>query len=154
MPPLNSDKRTQPTSIASTGWRAHTLLVVFLLVGVGFLGCGESSAHHPEIAASRARATKFKPIVHETHADIVAAVSACRQGVNIAYWLSQANKEDLYATCDKGLRRGLTEVKQWGSEVCSEVSYTSPAKNVAEKARVFSECYAGTKVRTTVAPGP
>jgi hypothetical protein len=91
------------------------------------------------------------PIVHETHADIVAAVAACRAGVETAHWLSPANKEELHKTCNHGLNRGLTEVKQYGREVCTEVAYTSPAKTRAERSRVFNTCYAGTKLRTTVA---
>jgi hypothetical protein len=122
-----------------------------LLVGVLLLGCGGSNEHHAGGTSSWSGTTSFKPIVQETHEDIVAAVAACRHGVDIANWLSQANKEELHETCNKGLRRGITEVKQYGSEVCAEVSYTSPAKSVAEKARVFSECYAGTKLKTTVA---
>ncbi len=126
-------------------------LLLALIAGVLLLGCGSSDTDHRGSASSEAGTTTFKPIVQETHADIVAAVTACRQGVNVATWLSQANKQELYNTCNKALVRGLTEVIQYGLEVCTEVTYTSPAKSAQEKAHVFSACYAGTKLRTTVA---
>jgi predicted RecB family endonuclease len=150
MQPLDSDKAAQPK--ASAGCRARTALTTVLLVVLALAGCGGSSAHHSGSAAAGSGTTTSKPIIHETHADIVAAVAACRGGVNIANWLPQASKEDLYVICNKGLRRGLTEVIQYGEEVCAEVAYTSPAKSAAEKAHVYSECYAGTKLKTTVGP--
>lgn len=82
--------------------------------------------------------------------DIVAAVAACRHGVDLGTWLPKDSKAQLYAGCDQGLRRGLTEIRAFGLEVCSEVAFTSPAKTDAERSRVFSACYAGTKQKTAM----
>lgn len=145
---------TQASQIARDprgGYRGHLALVLALLLGVWLPGCGSSMAHHTSAAANPEDKLSSIPIVHETHADIVAAVAACRAGVDTAHWLSQINKEELYSTCNHGLNRGLTEVKQYGREVCSEVVYTSPSKTASERTRVFDACYAGTKLRTTVA---
>jgi hypothetical protein len=132
-------------------YRAPLALLFALLFGVWLPGCGGSGAHHTRAATNPADKLSPIPIVHETRADVVAAVAACRAGVDKAHWLSQGSKEDLHRTCDYGLRRGLTEIKRYGQEACKEVVYTSPAKSAAEKARIFATCYAGTKLRTTVA---
>jgi hypothetical protein len=68
-------------------------------------------------------------------------------------WLPNDSKLQLYANCERGLRRGLTEIKQYGLEVCREVAYTSPAKTDAARARVFDGCYAGIKARTAMVDG-
>jgi len=123
------------------------LLLPSLLTMLLLVGCAGGA--HTGSSSQQTGAAKFKPIEKETYADIVAAVEACRNGVDKASWLSEQNKEALHETCNKGLRRGLTEIRTYGLEVCSEVSYTSPAKTASEKARVLDECYAETKLKTT-----
>jgi hypothetical protein len=127
------------------------MAIAALLVAATLAGCGGAGGHGARRTTTSAEKLSPIPIVHETHADIVAAVAACRAGVETAHWLSPANKEELHQTCNHGLSRGLTEVKQYGREVCTEVAYTSPAKTAAQRTHVFDACYAGTKLRTTVA---
>jgi len=148
------DRETEIARERSAKRRGHLMLIVLiagvLLAGVLLIGCSGSSGHRSSAASNGTSASRPKPVVYETYADIVAAVTACRQGVDTATWLSDVNKEQLYELCNKGLRRGLTEVKQYGLEACTEVTYTSPAKTAAEKSRVFAACYAGTKEKTAI----
>jgi hypothetical protein len=116
-----------------------------LLLALLLAGCSRSTGHRTEGAFSSPRSTITFPIVHETHQDIVAAVEACRQGVALASWLPQASKAELYGSCDKGLNRGLTEVRQYGEQVCSEVAFTMPSSSDTAKKRVLSVCEAKTK---------
>jgi hypothetical protein len=103
-------------------------------------GSGSSASRRPVVATGRSR--------HETRADIVAAVASCRRGVNTGSWLPSASKTQLYAICENGLHRGLTEIRQYSLEVCNEVVFTSPAKDEAERARVLAACYTETKQKT------
>jgi hypothetical protein len=120
-------------------------LLPSLLAALLCVGCaGEKHVS----TSTQTDTAKIKPIEKETYPDIVAAVTACRNGVNKASWLSPQNKEVLDETCNRGLRRGLTEVKEYALEACHEVSYTSPAKSATERARVLDECYAETKLKT------
>lgn len=131
----------------------HAALIVALLVGVLLPGCG-SGAHRSSTSSSAAPsstgANKPARTAGETRRDIIAAVAACKQGADMGTWLPKASKAQLYASCERGLRRGLTELRVYGLEVCSEVAFTSPAKTDAERAQVFTRCYAGTKQKTAM----
>jgi uncharacterized protein YceK len=138
-----------PTEISNAerllgSFRGHTALVLMLAAGALLSGCGSTSSHHTANGTGPAHTISF-PIKQETHADIVAAVEACREGVDLGTWLPRGSKLDLYASCDKGLKRGLTEVRQYGEQVCSEVVFTMPSRTEAEKARVLDTCEAKTK---------
>ncbi len=122
-----------------------------LLLAAALAGCG-SSAHRGAASDPRHPTITF-PIRHETHADIVAAVESCREGVALATWLPTRGRVELDETCDKGLPRGLTEVRQYGEQVCSEVVYTLPAPRVAEKRRIFETCEAKTEKWEPSMPG-
>jgi hypothetical protein len=130
------------------------VLVVLLLLSAPAAGCGgaskASSANASSASPSSHTQTTTERTAHETRQDIVAAVAACRQGVDTGSWLPKASKTQLYASCDQGLRRGLTEIRAFGLEVCNEVAFTSPAKTAAERTRVFAACYAGTKQKTAM----
>jgi hypothetical protein len=99
-----------------------------------------ASASQPRTEPGRSR--------HETRQDIVNAVAACKQGVDTGTWLPSSSRQSLYRNCELGLRRGLTEIKAYGSEACNEVAFTSPAKSEAERKRVFEACYAGVRRAT------
>jgi hypothetical protein len=126
--------------------RTDAALLVLLVMAVLLSGCaGGSDASHGDAASSQpARKTISFPIRHETHADIVASVEACREGVDLGTWLSRQSKADLYDSCNKGLKRGLTEVRQYGEQVCSEVAYTMPSTSQIEKKHVLDACEAKT----------
>lgn len=130
------------------------MLVVLLLLSVPAAGCGgasnASSANASHSTSSSHTQTTTERTAHETRQDIVAAVAACRQGVDIGTWLPKASRDQLYVSCDQGLQRGLTEIRLYGLEVCKEVSFTSPAKTEAERTRIFTACYAGTKQKTAM----
>ena len=79
----------------------------------------------------------------------MAAVASCKRGVDTGSWLSKTSKAQLYAICEGGLRRGLTEIRHYALEVCNEVVFTSPAKDKAERARVLAACYTETKQKTS-----
>lgn len=121
-------------------------LVLVLLLAVVIPGCGggSSGSRSDAKADSPSRTISF-PIRHETHEDIVAAVEACREGVDLATWLSSTNKAELYDSCNKGLKRGLTEVRQYGEQVCGEVAFTMPSSSAEAKKRVLDRCEAKTK---------
>jgi hypothetical protein len=135
------------TRAAPVGLGVHAALMILLLAGMLLLGCGGTGSHHPGRASTVTATTKSKRGA-ESPKNVAVAVAACRQGVDAASWLPQADKQRLYGVCNYGLRRGLTEIKIYGLQVCTEVTYTSPAKTASEKARVFSACYAPTKEKT------
>lgn len=119
-------------------------------------GCGSSNGD-PSAAASKASSSSSSSTSpatspgrsrHETRGDILAAIASCKQGVDTGSWLPKESRTPLYAICENGLRRGLTEIRAYALETCSEVAYTSPAKTEAEKARVFATCYEPTKQKT------
>src|ERR1700704_5635643 len=134
MPPRNSDLYRD----ASASWHGYAALILVLLAGVLLPGCGSSSKDPstgaPKPSGSKTDATTTGRSRHETRGDIVAAVAACKQGVDTGSWLPTASKTQLYAICENGLRRGLTEIRQFALEACSEVEFTSPAKDAAERA--------------------
>jgi hypothetical protein len=68
--------------------------------------------------------------------------------VDTGTWLPPSSRKPLYQVCENGLRRGLTEIRAYALEVCSEVVFTSPAKTEAEKARLQAACYDPTKLKT------
>ena len=123
-----------------------------LIAGAVLPGCAGSGK---DAAGTHAPSGSAKPsaparTAHETRVDIVAAVAACRHGVDLGTWLPKDSKAQLYASCNQGLRRGLTEIRAFGLEVCNEVAFTAPAKTDAERSRVFTACYAGTKQKTAM----
>lgn len=124
--------------------RGHLGLVLALLLVALIVGCGSSGKKTGASSDPPHRTITF-PIQHETHEDIVAAVEACREGVDLATWLSPTNKAELYDSCNKGLKRGLTEVRQYGEQVCGEIAFTMPASSEAERKRLLDECEAKTK---------
>jgi hypothetical protein len=134
---------TRKAATTANRWRARLnrlpLLAVVLLTGCG--GADPSNGS----ASDAARRTISFPIRRETHEDIVAAVEACREGVDLATWLPKAGKTELHEACDRGLKRGLTEVRQYAEEVCTEVVFTMPSSSQAEKKRVLDACEAKTK---------
>lgn len=146
MPPQDNDI----TRAASAGLGAHAALMILLLAGMLLPGCGGTSSHHAGRASTVTATTTPKRGI-ESPQNIAAAVAACRQGVDTGSWLPQADKQRLYDVCNYGLRRGLTEIKTYGLQVCTEVTYASSAKTPSEKARVFSACYAPTKEKTAAA---
>jgi hypothetical protein len=111
-------------------------------------GCGGSGAQ-PSAGAKKSSPPAHHE-KHETRAVIVAAVNACKGGVDMATWLSKESKAQMYANCENGLRRGLTEIRWYGLEVCSEVAFTSPAKTDAERKQLAARCYQGTKEKTAM----
>jgi hypothetical protein len=125
-------------------YRGRVALLVVLLVSGVLTGCGNTGSNSASRGSGGAHTISF-PIVHETHEDIVADVAACREGVDLATWLSRGSKIDLYESCNKGLKRGLTEVRQYGEQVCSEVVFTMPSAKASEKTRVLDACEAKTK---------
>ena len=122
-------------------------LVLLLLAGALLPGCGGTGSDPAGDGSGRASTTPLKRVV-ESHQVLATAVAACKQGADMGTWLSQEDKEALYRICNHGFQRGLTEIKLYGLEVCTEVAYTSPAKNAKEKARLFAACYAPTKANT------
>lgn len=130
----------------------YVALVVVLLAGVLLSGCAGSAKHSSSDPSSSAGSSRPGVPVgrsrHETRGDIVAAVASCKRGVDTGSWLPTASKVQLYAVCENGLHRGLTEIRQYALEVCNEVVFTSPAKDEAERARVLAACYTETKQKT------
>jgi hypothetical protein len=123
-----------------TSWRGSVILALALLAGALLPGCGSSNGHR----ASGSSGPR-KPIMHETYEEIVAGVEACREGVALATWLTASNRAELDETCDKGLKRGLTEVRQYGEQVCSEVAFTTPSLRTKERPRILAACEAKTE---------
>jgi hypothetical protein len=127
---------------------AAALLLGYALTAAG---CGGSGAQ--PAAGTKTAAKHPSPAAHEkneSRAVIVAAVNACKGGVDMATWLSKKSKAQMYANCENGLRRGLTEIRWYGLEVCSEVAFTSPAKTDAERQQLAARCYQGTKEKTAM----
>jgi hypothetical protein len=124
--------------------RRRAAVPLALLLAAALAGCGGSSGHRGSASDPKHPTITF-PIKHETHADIVAAVESCREGVALATWLPAAARAELDESCNKGLTRGLTEVRQYGEQVCSEVVFTMPASRAAEKQRIFDACEAKTE---------
>lgn len=124
----------------------QTVLIAIVLVGALLSGCG--SQDRGSTKSSSVARTGLAAGHPESRRAIVAAAAACRQGVDTASWMSQADKQRLYEVCNYGLRRGLTEIQIYGLQVCDEVTFASPAKTAAEKAHVFSTCYAEAKRKT------
>jgi hypothetical protein len=127
--------------------RALCGLAAIVLCLVALAGCGSSAEHSTATAAKQTQASSTRG---ETRADIVAAVEACKRGVSMGSWLPPESKRQLYTRCELGLKRGLTEIRAYGLEVCHEVAFTSPAKAEAEHTRVFDSCYAGVKATTAL----
>jgi hypothetical protein len=133
------------TRSASAGRRRRIAWLVVPAAGLTLAACGASGDRNsPSGASSRSSTVEHR----ERRQVIIAAVAACRHGVDTASWMSPADKQRLYEVCNYGLHRGLTEIKVYGLQVCREVTFASPAKTAAEKARSFSTCYAETKQRT------
>jgi hypothetical protein len=150
MQPGNSYIAAQPTP---TGGRGHAALAVLLLAGALLPGCGGTGERRTVSHVQRTDVSHEQHLTRtagETRRDIIAAVAACKRGVDLGTWLPKSSKAQLYTSCARGLKRGLTELRVYGLEVCSEVAFTSPAKNSAERARIFASCYAGTKEKTAM----
>jgi hypothetical protein len=124
-------------------------LAIVLLAAALPAGCGSSD---PARTSTATDAAATRAAVAEREAEypqaIAAAVAACRQGVDTGTWLSRGDKKRLYAVCNYGLRRGLTEIRTYGLQVCREVVFTSSAKTAAERSQLFARCYANAKQKT------
>lgn len=125
--------------------RIAAALPAVLLLGGILAGCAGSGKSEKTYTSPGHRTVTF-PIHYETHNDIAAAVEACREGVALADWLPAASRTELDKSCDQGLKRGLTEVRQYGEQVCSEVVFTIPSSRIAEKNRIFAACEAKTEL--------
>jgi hypothetical protein len=135
------ENNARSPSIARRAWRGAAIAMLLTFV---VAACGGSSAHHAGTSADPRKTITF-PIKQENHEDIVAAVEACREGVALATWMPAASRAELDESCDKGLNRGLTEVRQYGEQVCGEVIFTLPASRAAEKTKIFAACEAKTE---------
>ncbi len=126
-------------------WRGNVILALLLLATMAFPGCGGSNGHDGSARSDPPKRTISFPIKQETHEDIVAAVEACREGVSLGTWLPSTSKSDLDGICNKGLGRGLTEVRQYGEQICGELMFTIPSSRASEKPRIFAACEARTE---------
>ena len=137
-------RQAETSANGHTRYGGPALLVAVLLLSILLTSCGGGTSKDGVASAPMHQTISF-PIRHETHEDIVAAVEACREGVGLATWLPMRSKTELYEVCDKGLNRGLTEVRQYGEQVCGEVAFTVPSSNRAWKQRILGACEAKTK---------
>jgi hypothetical protein len=129
-------------------------MVSVLLTATLLSGCGGgSSSHTARVTHESGTTTALQAARIKEHEAVVAAVVACTQGVNTAPWLSQTSKAEFYSTCNGGLGRDIAEARRYAFEVCNEIAYISPYKSTAERARVFSDCFAGIRRQETAAIG-
>ena len=145
-----------PHEITSGGTRQlrpkHGAVLMALLSLTVLDACGSSVTHSPGGSSTRAARTGATAGVSETPAVIAAAVAACKQGADMAHWLPQAGREQLYKLCEHGRSRGIAMIAESARDVCSEIAFTSPAKNAAQRARVLAECQARANGQRTAAP--
>jgi hypothetical protein len=119
--------------------RRRRVALLALVPALALGACGAASSTH-------------RIVVHDTHPYIVAAVAACRRGVDTAYWLSPSNKANLDEICEQGFTGGINVARGYAEQACEEVAFTSPAKSSAQKAAAFHKCFAEADVRTTATP--
>ncbi len=129
-------------------------LAPLALAAIALGACGSAHGVRRSDASSSSTATHRVPVVGDTRASILAAIGACKRGVDTAQWLPRESREDLYRTCAGGLNYSIFAEREVGKLACEEVAYAAPSPSAAAKARAFDACYAEVKPWTTVTPKP